>query len=185
MKALTVIQPWASAIAVGTKRIETRSWATKYRGPLLIHAGKSTAYLPKLYKRGAITRRHDLKVIGKQVIEIACLPWPNYVTIREREAIYSLGALIAVAELTACHRIYEFWVAGNLFYESDYPGPNRSTFRLTNQELALGDFSPGRYGWVLANVRRLPEPIPWRGQQGLFNVPVELLGEYKHLLEIA
>lgn len=33
MKAISLWQPWASAIAVGAKRVETRSWATKYRGP--------------------------------------------------------------------------------------------------------------------------------------------------------
>lgn len=39
MKALTVQQPWASAIAWGEKTIEHRSWSTGHRGPLLIHAG--------------------------------------------------------------------------------------------------------------------------------------------------
>lgn len=41
MRALTVCQPWAWAIVRGSKRIENRSWHTHYRGPLLIHAGKS------------------------------------------------------------------------------------------------------------------------------------------------
>lgn len=40
MKALSLWQPWASAIFVGLKEYETRSWKTKYRGPLLIHAAK-------------------------------------------------------------------------------------------------------------------------------------------------
>ena len=40
MKALTLIQPWATLIVAGHKSIETRSWRTPYRGPLLIHAGK-------------------------------------------------------------------------------------------------------------------------------------------------
>jgi len=37
MKALTIRQPWAWAIFHG-KDIENRSWGTKYRGPLLVHA---------------------------------------------------------------------------------------------------------------------------------------------------
>lgn len=41
MRALTVWQPWAQLIALGIKTIETRSWGTPYRGPLLIHAGQS------------------------------------------------------------------------------------------------------------------------------------------------
>lgn len=40
MKALTIKQPWASLIINGLKKYEFRSWKTKYRGPLLIHAGK-------------------------------------------------------------------------------------------------------------------------------------------------
>lgn len=40
MKALSLWQPWASLVVSGTKSIETRSWSTKYRGPLLIHAAK-------------------------------------------------------------------------------------------------------------------------------------------------
>ncbi len=38
MKTLTLTQPYASLIAFGAKRIETRTWATTYRGPLAIHA---------------------------------------------------------------------------------------------------------------------------------------------------
>lgn len=40
MQALSIRQPWASLIASGRKTIEVRSWSTKYRGPLLICAGK-------------------------------------------------------------------------------------------------------------------------------------------------
>ena len=38
MKVLTLHQPYASLIALGLKTIETRSWSTKYRGPLAVHA---------------------------------------------------------------------------------------------------------------------------------------------------
>lgn len=41
MKALTIKQPWAWAIAKGYKTIENRTWVTSYRGPLAIHAGKT------------------------------------------------------------------------------------------------------------------------------------------------
>lgn len=40
MKTITIKQPWASLIIEGYKRFEFRSWQTKYRGELLIHAGK-------------------------------------------------------------------------------------------------------------------------------------------------
>lgn len=45
MKALTICQPYAHLIATGDKRVENRSWPTRYRGPLLIHAGKSRSWL--------------------------------------------------------------------------------------------------------------------------------------------
>jgi hypothetical protein len=38
MKALSLLQPWASLVVTGVKIIETRSWQTAYRGELLIHA---------------------------------------------------------------------------------------------------------------------------------------------------
>lgn len=41
MKALSLWQPWATLIAIGAKRYETRSWATTYRGPLVICASKA------------------------------------------------------------------------------------------------------------------------------------------------
>ncbi len=43
MKALSLLQPWATLVVIGVKQIETRSWSTAYRGPLLIHASKGKA----------------------------------------------------------------------------------------------------------------------------------------------
>ena len=38
MKAITLHQPYASLIAIGAKRFETRRWRTLHRGPLAIHS---------------------------------------------------------------------------------------------------------------------------------------------------
>ena len=38
MKVIVIRQPWAWLIVNGYKDIENRSWATRYRGPLLIQA---------------------------------------------------------------------------------------------------------------------------------------------------
>lgn len=63
MKVLTIKQPWATLIMQGDKRFEFRSWQTKYRGELLIHAGKGidkeaikrlSKYLPKELPLGKI-----------------------------------------------------------------------------------------------------------------------------------
>lgn len=49
MKALTIRQPWAHAILHLGKDVENRSWPTRYRGPLLIHAAASLAPRYRLY----------------------------------------------------------------------------------------------------------------------------------------
>lgn len=68
MKALTIKQPWASLIISGHKKYEFRTWQTKYRGKILIHAGMSIAkdYLPFFeeynlkYTKGAIIGEAEL-----------------------------------------------------------------------------------------------------------------------------
>lgn len=72
MKALTLTQPWASLVAIGAKRLETRSWSTSYRGPLAIHAAKGfprwareTCYQQPFagaLGRGGFNSPHDLPV---------------------------------------------------------------------------------------------------------------------------
>jgi hypothetical protein len=68
--AISLHQPWASLIASGHKCFETRSWPTKYRGPIAIHAAKKIEEDPRLLKllgipaskvpRGAIVAIADL-----------------------------------------------------------------------------------------------------------------------------
>lgn len=61
MKTLTLTQPWASLVALGEKRIETRSWHTAYNGALAIHAALR---YPKWAKDLALTEpfRTSLRV---------------------------------------------------------------------------------------------------------------------------
>ena len=40
MKVISLLEPWGSLIKEKVKYIETRSWQTKYRGELYIHASK-------------------------------------------------------------------------------------------------------------------------------------------------
>lgn len=48
MKVLSLTEPYVTLIKNGTKKIETRSWKTSYRGKLYIHA--SSTKIPKEYK---------------------------------------------------------------------------------------------------------------------------------------
>jgi hypothetical protein len=45
---------------------------------------------------------------------------------------------------------------------------------LTSVELAWGDYSSGRYGWALRNLRKLKEPVPCKGKQGFFFLPADV-----------
>jgi activating signal cointegrator 1 len=40
VRALSLTQPWATAVAIGIKQWETRSWPTSVRGEIAIHAAK-------------------------------------------------------------------------------------------------------------------------------------------------
>ncbi|WP_063614164.1 ASCH domain-containing protein [Bradyrhizobium sp. Cp5.3] len=40
MKIISIRQPWAALIVHGLKDIENRTWATGYRGPVLVHASQ-------------------------------------------------------------------------------------------------------------------------------------------------
>ncbi len=157
MKALSLWQPWATAIAVGSKLVETRGWATKYRGPLLIHAAK---------------RRN----INELQHYHSCWNWQGAMTkagwkwgTREVPDNYDLplGALIAICDLVDCRPTDGFTQA-----ELDTPrwqdGREGSLYTWTERQ--MGDFSLGRFGWVLENVRAIDPPIPCVGRQGLFEV---------------
>jgi hypothetical protein len=51
MRGLSLTQPWATAIALGWKHWETRSWLTLYRGPVAIHASKGFPVWAKEFAR--------------------------------------------------------------------------------------------------------------------------------------
>lgn len=66
MKALTLWQPYASAIAVGLKKYETRSWKTSYRGPLVIHA--SVKPLTKEYQ--LLANQYHIPIVSGEIAAI-------------------------------------------------------------------------------------------------------------------
>lgn len=151
MKAITICQPWATAIAIGAKTVETRSWATDYRGPIAIHAAKSCDFLDFIIDDetwAGVLHQHMGQTLG---------------------SIFPLGSFVATAELVSCRRVEDI--------DPDFLDEKRqhegSRFSWTERE--LGNYARRRYGWILDNVRPLPEPVPYRGRQGLFEVPDELV----------
>ena len=153
MKAITLTQPWATLVAIGAKRIETRSWSTSYRGPLAIHAAKGYP---------AEAARLCLKEPFLSVLEAAGLT--QFGVWHPSNNDLPLGCVIATCELVGVDMF-------DRFIDDHKPmlwGKAGHVFELTEQERAFGDYSYGRYGLFLANVKLLPEPIPARGALSLW-----------------
>jgi len=130
MKAITIYQPFASLIAQGFKRYETRGWRTNYRGPIAIHAGKQ---------------------IDHQTVLILA---KDYTKTWHQISPLSTGCVIAIAELVDCWKVLD-----NHLLEAQPPNEKRVKF-LNMRELPFGDYTPGRYAWELANVCRIePVPV--------------------------
>lgn len=140
MKAVSLWQFWASAVALGEKRYETRGWATPYRGDLLIHAAKRPMTKDDL---DFFERIGGIEIFGYHSMNVSSLPY---------------GAALCVVNLVACH-------------------PTNKDFRcqLSVQEFNFGNFSDGRFAWEFRDLRPLREPLPLRGQQGLWNVDDALI----------
>ena len=135
------------------KNFETRSWPTTHKGPILIHAAKRWT-----------AEEVDL-----------CEDPPFYDVLAEAGfaqftpgGIYTrmnlpLGAIVAKAVLYECARTESVkeWLES----------------RKRDNELAFGNYSPGRWVWKMMDIQPLKVPIPYRGSQGLFKVPDDLIAE--------
>ena len=166
MKIITLWQPWASLIAYGLKRYETRSWPTTYRGPLLIHAAKR----PFVSADGAKT----VCASGWAAYQDAmtyCHPddWKEMPFAHQ----LPLGTVVAVADLAGCYEMRTTHGHRTEFLDS-LRIDNRFIEDQSDLERSVGNWQKGRYAWALSNVQRLVEPIPWRGSQGLRDAPPEL-----------
>ncbi|MGC5012562.1 hypothetical protein ACLQ2R_17500 [Streptosporangium sp. DT93] len=147
IKAITIKQPWAWAIAHGGKDVENRTWGTSHTGLLAIHAGAAWA------KEGA----YDRQVIAAAQAskdEKSCYDPPLHVEIevgsgrasrvRPTDPRYIRSAIVAVAEVEnmgVCEGYCSLWAI------------------------------PGQHHWRLTNVRPLAQPVPCKGRLGLWNLP--------------
>lgn len=151
MKALTTWQPWASLLACGWKRFETRPWATSYRGPIAIHAAKKDIFdvLRMLPVPLAVEMK---KLIG--------MDWKDLPT----------GAVVATAKLIGCHeidRIREMRCAPQETgcWDCNRPG---TWIDVSDREASFGDWSPGRYAWEFSDMKIIA-PVKAQGRQGLWD----------------
>jgi activating signal cointegrator 1 len=157
VKALSLTQPWATLIAIGAKRIETRSWSTTFRGPVAIHAAKSMPLWAREFAyadpAGRVLNRAGI-LLGNN-----CAALPR-------------GAIVALAELVAVAPTHEIVALSH------------GALPLLPHEIEFGDYTDGRYGWVLSNVVPLSEPVACKGALGLWEVPGDVLRQIQALAAV-
>lgn len=150
MKAITLWQPWASLVACGAKRIETRSW-----GPpnnlvgqrVTIHAAKKRLSLREVDRLWPVIKR----AVG--ILRQNCSDQFLWDDVMDS---LPYGCIVATAKLQA--------VAITDFIDPPEPGTDEALF---------GDYSPGRFAWKFREISRLLEPYPWKGGQRIWNLPDE------------
>lgn len=128
MKVLSVRQPWATLLVRGHKKIETRTWNTKFRGRLLIHA----------------SAKFDDKELSK------IYPFNIYTG---NPALLPLGKIIGEVTITGCEPVE------NLLKD------------LPRTEHLFGDYTENRFGWICEGAISYPDPIPAKGNLGLWEFP--------------
>ncbi|AJS59222.1 ASCH domain-containing protein [Paenibacillus sp. IHBB 10380] len=147
MKVITIIQPWATLIALGEKKFETRSWETKHRGELAIHAGK------KVDKDAWMNEVIYMTLQKHGILTVNDLP---------------TGVIVAIANLEDCYKISRPSGEDGIVCLKGNP-TSKTWGGYPSNERIFGDYSEGRYAWELADVKPLTDQISAKGQQGLWN----------------
>lgn len=175
MKAISLWQPWASAwILPDLKGNETRGWSTSYRGPIAVHAAKTRQGFKEL--EGEWPYGWWGGIIDQLVPDCdGITPDPEVVALRANDAITKMpfGALIGVVHLIDCRRTEDCIYPQSLSEVRAATGPPGMI--VTPREYAFGNYGPGRFAWIANRRRTFAEPIPWKGSQGFFDVPDEVV----------
>ncbi|WP_439624116.1 ASCH domain-containing protein [Gemmata sp.] len=167
MKCLSLHQPWASLMVSGAKCVETRGWPLRYRGPLLIHAAKKWD--------------GDLAFIAagqpfRAALERSGIVFEATEAAAKRGWGLPFGAIVGRVDVV--NVVHTDDVADELGY---HDGPYHLTpdgvLYVTETERAFGNFDPRRWAFLCENPVRFANPIPYRGERGLFEVPDELVRE--------
>lgn len=207
MKCLTLTQPWATLVAIGAKSIETRSWRTRYTGPLAIHAAKGfpkTAHalvrMP-IFNVPLVAAGFDgweslptAAVIATCYLKY-CVPIPADLNNPGCEA--DLFTCCVCGHIKESHRHSVPDAMSRLNKECNHKGICRAATHwdyycpdpigtgidrqiascacpkyrrwFTRAEQLRGDYTAGRYAWLLSNVKKLDQPIAARGALSLWD----------------
>jgi|DEB19_MinimDraft_3_1074340.scaffolds.fasta_scaffold114459_1 hypothetical protein len=211
MKALVVRQPWASLIAHGIKTIETRGFAPR----TVLQPGDQLAIVAGKVKPSAVHERHWYGIDDPTpaVIEADESPWvwtdwDDQTGGTWRWWSGPLGAVVAVVTFDRALPMEECPPYSSSFDDRWEPEPPSVLYlggldggpwafidgdgpiRFVD-EAPLGDFTPGRYGWLLSNPHRLTSPVPCPAKrpdgsrtvmQGVFTLPDDVLADVQSQL---
>ena len=143
MKGFSLTQPWASLVDLKAKKLETRSWYTGYRGPLVLCAAKG---YPK-WAQDTFSEPPFFQALSGRFATAKDLP---------------TGVALCLVNLVACVKTTELHKLEVV------------QFKPSVSEIHFGDFSEGRYAWLLEHVRSYAVPLPVKGALGLWEWPVHL-----------
>lgn len=148
MKCLSIIEPFATLIAIKEKKIETRSWKTNYRGRIAIHVSKN---IDKEGKESCL-KSEFFKVLDNKYI------FKN--GNNKIQYNFNFGSIIAIGDLVDCVQMEELY--------EDY-AILKSGIKVEGNEFIFGDYTPGRYAWIIDNIQLLDKPIEVKGHLGLWD----------------
>lgn len=179
MRGLTLHQPWASLVGLGVKTIETRSWSTAYRGPLAIHAGA------RPIGTGGLSLGPWTNVTGEPIADGKQALLAHYPTARGQllptVMFCPLGVIVASCRLVDVVPIVEPWkvnpdrrppldkhkgcVATTQPHASTPPSlmlwrEGEEYGERIEDQRPYGDFTPGRWAWLLEDVKATTERCP-------------------------
>lgn len=172
LRTLTVRQPWASLIALGVKTIETRSKRTHARGRIAIHAALCKPELPLRDQFG-----DHYATIGDWRVERDYGIHRDFYLDRHGEGPrLEFGAVVATADLVDCRPIvarpktltpvvFGSNVMAVKGAELTYFTAHGGFLGDYSDQLTYGDFTPGRWAWMLDNITPVDPPAPHRGAQ--------------------
>ena len=161
MYAITLWQPWASLIAEGVKQYETRSWKPPWHligQRIAIHAAKRKI-TTEPYPFGLPSDVfHEMdKRYGRM--------WWN---------ILPYGAIVATAELAGFFHIEGYADKDQKQVIGVWEDRQVIGQKETIDTDPFGDYSPGRYAWLLQSVTKLHEPVSVRGGQRFWKCDMSL-----------
>jgi hypothetical protein len=113
LKTISLLQPWATCVAIGLKTYDTRSWSTDYRGPLLIHASQ------KLTEEGRALYAKIENVLGPHpgLPPYEELPFGAILCEVRLENVQAFQAVLGSSEITVLERALGDYSAGRFAWK--------------------------------------------------------------------